>query len=156
MSEKKSLTFWFVSQYAGAPTIGMQYRQYQFAKELVRMGHNAVIISSTYSHLFRNYPTSSKKFNFDKREGIDYCWIKTPKYEKSISIGRFWNMLVFAWRLFFLPSKRLNVPDAIVVSSPSMFPIQAAIRWRKKFQCKLFFEVRDIWPLTLMELGGLS
>jgi len=156
MSTFKKETVWFVSQYAGAPDIGMQYRQYQFAKELIAMGHEVAILSSTYSHLFRKLPPNKNKFNFENREMIHYCWVRTPAYAKSISIGRFWNMLVFAWRLFFLPTHELPQPTIIVVSSPSMLPIQVALKWRKKFQSKVFFEIRDIWPLTLMELGGLS
>ncbi|MFM2195489.1 MAG: hypothetical protein RL092_1089 [Bacteroidota bacterium] len=156
MSTLKKETVWFVSQYAGAPDIGMQYRQYQFAKELIAMGHEVAIVSSTYSHLFRKLPPNENKFNFENREMIHYCWVRTPAYAKSISIGRFWNMLVFAWRLFFMPTNEMPQPTIIVVSSPSMLPIQVALKWRKKFQAKVFFEVRDIWPLTLMELGGLS
>ncbi len=143
---------WFVSQYAGAPTIGMQYRQFLFCTELQKRGHRASIISSKFSHLYNQLPEKTEQ----TIEGVYYHWVDTPKYKKSISIGRFWNMLVFAFKILFLNDKNLGVPDLIVVSSPSMLPIVAALRWRKKFRCKVFFEVRDIWPLTLQELGGLS
>lgn len=151
----KKETVWIVSQYAGAPGIGMQYRQFQFAKELKKMGHEVVIISGAYSHLYRNLPISNGAFTFQEIEGISYCWVKNPKYAKSISIGRFWNMLIFAWRLLFLPTQELPSPTLVVVSSPSMLPIKAALKWKKKFNTQVFFEVRDIWPLTLQELGGL-
>ena len=72
MSTFKKETVWFVSQYAGAPDIGMQYRQYQFAKELIAMGHEVAILSSTYSHLFRKLPPNKNKFNFENREMIHY------------------------------------------------------------------------------------
>lgn len=52
----------------------------------------------------------------------------------------------------------MTVPNALIVSSMSMFPIYPAIFYRRKFKQlnKLIFEVRDIWPLTLIELGGIS
>jgi glycosyltransferase involved in cell wall biosynthesis len=143
---------WFVSQYAGAPGIGMQYRQFLFCTELQKRGHRASIISSKFSHLYNELPKKSEQ----TIDGIYYHWIDTPHYRKSISIGRFWNMVVFAIRILFLNDKNLGTPDLIVVSSPSMLPIVAALKWRRKFRCKVFFEVRDIWPLTLQELGGLS
>ena len=143
---------WFVSQYAGAPEIGMQYRQFLFCRELQKRGHRASIISSNFSHLFNNTPKKTKQ----TINGIYYHWVNSPRYKKSISIGRFWNMLIFALRILFLDDKNLGNPDLIVVSSPSMLPIVAALKWKKKFNCKIFFEVRDIWPLTLQELGGLS
>jgi glycosyltransferase involved in cell wall biosynthesis len=42
------------------------------------------------------------------------------------------------------------------VSSPSPFPVPVAARWARRFGARLVFEVRDIWPLTLQELAGLS
>lgn len=150
MQTKKNI--WFVSQYAGGPGIGMQYRQYLFCKHLLNKGHRASIISSSFSHLFNSAPQPGGQWI----ENIYYHFVQTPKYRKSISIGRFWNMLIFALKILFLKDKELGQPDLIIVSSPSMLPIVAALRWKKKFRCKIFFEVRDIWPLTLEELGNLS
>jgi glycosyltransferase involved in cell wall biosynthesis len=73
-----------------------------------------------------------------------------------MSVGRVLNMLTFMARLYRLPFGRLPAPDAIVVSSPSPFPILPAERWARRWRARLVFEVRDIWPLTLQELGGLS
>ena len=149
-------TIWFVSQYAGGPGVGMQYRHFQLSKALHEQGHRAVIISGSFSHLYRHPPEVSMNGQSKQIDGVDYVWVKNPKYAKSISIGRFWNMLVFAWNILRLDVSALPTPDAVVVSSPSMLPIVAALKWRKRFGCKVFFEVRDIWPLTLQELGNLS
>lgn len=149
-------TIWFVSQYAGGPSVGMQYRHYHLAKALMAQGHNAVIISGTFSHLYRNAPQVSRNGDQQIIDGVQYVWVKNPRYTKSISIGRFWNMVVFAFNLFRLDLRSIPAPDTIVVSSPSMLPIMAALWWKRKLGCKVFFEVRDIWPLTLQELGNLS
>jgi glycosyltransferase involved in cell wall biosynthesis len=50
----------------------------------------------------------------------------------------------------------IEKPDAIIVSSPSLFPIVRAKKWAIKFKAQLIFEVRDIWPLTLQNLAGIS
>jgi glycosyltransferase involved in cell wall biosynthesis len=65
-------------------------------------------------------------------------------------------MAVFMIRLFGFPVRQLPAPDAIVVSSPSLFPVLPAERWARRAGARLVVEVRDIWPLTLQELGGLS
>ena len=147
---------WFVSQYAGGPGVGMQYRQFQLAKELNIQGNKAMVISGSFSHLYRNPPTVKRNGERQRLEGVDFVWVKNPRYEKSISLGRFWNMLVFAWNILRLDVSSFPKPDAVVVSSPSMLPIVAALKWKRRFKCKVFFEVRDIWPLTLQELGNLS
>lgn len=149
-------TIWIINQYSGSSVHGMEYRHYYLAKEFVAKGHKVVMISGSFSHLFKMEPTIKGAFSIEEIDGITYCWIKIPKYEKSISLGRFKNMLFFAWNLRKLPLHDFSKPDAIIVSSPSLFPIVTARKWATKFNAKLLFEVRDIWPLTLQELSGLK
>lgn len=151
-----SKTIWIVNQYAGSPIHGMEFRHYYLAKEFVKAGCNVYIISGSYSHLFKQEPNIRGNFTFEDIQGINYCWVKIPPYGKSTSLGRFMNMLKFMFMLNKLPLDRLNKPDSIIVSSPSLFPIVRAKRWAQKFNAKLFFEIRDIWPLSLKELAGVS
>jgi glycosyltransferase involved in cell wall biosynthesis len=147
---------WIVNQYAGSPAHGMEYRHYELGRELVRLGLTVVVISGSYSHLFTRQPSTSGTYTLEDVGGLTYCWVKVPTYRRAMSFGRVVNMLAFAARLFRLPVGRLPVPDAIVVSSPSLFPIVPAQRWAGRWDSRLVFEVRDLWPLTLQELGGLS
>ncbi len=147
---------WIVNQYAGSPAHGMEYRHYELGRELVRLGLTVVVISGAYSHLFARQPSTSGTYTAEQVGGLTYVWVKVPRYRRAMSLGRVINMIVFAARLFRLPIGRLPVPDTIVVSSPSLFPIVPAQRWAKRWGARLVFEVRDLWPLTLEELGGLS
>jgi glycosyltransferase involved in cell wall biosynthesis len=65
-------------------------------------------------------------------------------------------MLSFMFMLCRFPHSKVDKPDIIIVSSPSLFPVINGHKWAKKYKAKLFFEVRDIWPLTLKEIGKLS
>ena len=47
-----------------------------------------------------------------------------------------------------------NRPDILLVSSMSLFPIIYAFWLRLRCGAKVILEVRDIWPLTAIELGG--
>jgi glycosyltransferase involved in cell wall biosynthesis len=134
----------------------MEYRHYQLARALTAQGHRVVVISGSRSHLFTHPPDVSRPFTLESIDGVTYCWVAVPRYSGAISIGRVLNMAAFALRLERLPTHRLPRPDAILVSSPSLFPIVVAARWARRFGARLVFEVRDIWPLTLQELGGLS
>jgi glycosyltransferase involved in cell wall biosynthesis len=134
----------------------MEYRHYELGRELVRLGLTVVVISGGYSHLFTRQPSTTGTYTLEDVGGLTYCWVKVPAYRRAMSLGRVLNMLAFAARLYRLPVARLPVPDAIVVSSPSLFPILPAQRWARRWGTRLVFEVRDLWPLTLQELGGLS
>lgn len=134
----------------------MEYRHFYLAQEFVQKGYNVSIISGSYSHLFSKQPAINNRFTLENIDGITYCWVRIPYYQRSISIGRLINMLIFMFQLFKLPVSLLPVPNAIIVSSPSLFPVLPALNWKKRFNCKFIFEVRDIWPLTLQELGNFS
>lgn len=147
---------WFVNQYAGSPHHGMEFRHYELGRQLVKLGARVVVISASYSHLFAHPPAVRATYQLEEVDGLTYCWVRVPPYGRAISVGRVRNMVVFMLRLFRLPTRRLPPPDAIVVSSPSLFPILPASLWGRRAGRRLVFEVRDIWPLTLQELGGLS
>jgi glycosyltransferase involved in cell wall biosynthesis len=147
---------WIINQYAGSPRHGMEYRHYHLARALTEQGHTAVIVSGTRSHLFTRPPQVRARFTREDVDAINYCWVRVPAYERAVSTGRVLNMMAFALQLVRLPVGQLPAPHAILVSSPSPFPLPVAARWACRFGARLVFEVRDIWPLTLRELGGLS
>jgi len=152
----RPLVVWFVNQYAGSPLHGMEFRHYEIGRELAALGHTVVVISGSYSHLFARQPTTTGTYSVEVVGGLTYCWVSVPAYARAISVRRVLNMVAFMARLYRLPVRRLPTPDAIVVSSPSLFPILPAERLAHRSKARLVFEVRDVWPLTLQELGGLS
>ena len=156
VSDKRRRVVWFVNQYAGSPAHGMEFRHYELARELVALGHTVVVISGSFSHLFARQPITRGTYTLEHVDGVTYCWVRIPAYRQAMSVGRVLNMLAFMARLYRLPYSRLPRPDAIVVSSPSLFPILPSERWARRAGSRLVFEVRDVWPLTLQELGGLS
>jgi len=146
-------TIWFVCQYAGSKYHGMGYRPYYLAKELVRCGYDVYVISSSFTHQYTMLPDIKGFLTHEIIDGINYIWVKVPKYKGSKSVGRALSMIFFMLNLFRMKIKSVPKPHTIVVSSPSPFPILSAQRWARKTHAQLIFEVRDIWPLTLIELG---
>ncbi len=150
-------TIWIINEYAGSPYHGMEYRHYYLAKEFLKMGFSVYIITASYSHLFTNLPDVKKSFNIEKIDGINYVWVKVPKYKNSWDKKRVIKWVVFTFKtLFKLPVKNMTTPDIIILSPMAPFPIVSAYRWSRRFKAKLIFEVKDIWPLSLIEIGGYS
>lgn len=152
-----SKTIWFINEYAGSPYHGMVFRHYFLAKYLQELGVKVFIITGNYSHLFFNQPNVKRSFEFEEIDGIKYLWVRVPFYRNAHDKRRVFKWLYFAAKVsFFLPVDKLDPPDVVIASSPSLFSFIPAYVWARRFGAKLFFEVRDIWPLTLVDVGGIS
>jgi glycosyltransferase involved in cell wall biosynthesis len=121
-------------------------------REFVRMGYRSVIITSDSMGAF-NAPVAERPFIIKDLEGITLCRFRTLKYINSMSMRRVLSWLDFELRLLRLPKAALPKPDVIVVSSLSLLTVLNGIRLRRRFKARLVFEVRDIWPLTIVENG---
>jgi len=147
---------WVIDEYAGSPYHGMEYRHYYLARHLLKYNVTTTIISASYSHLFKNLPKSSGLFTFENIDGIQYVWVKVPHYKTSQSKKRILKWFIYTLRLFFLPVKKLQKPDYIILSPMQTMPILPALFLKKRMKCPLSFEIKDIWPLSIIELGGYS
>jgi len=152
-----SKTIWFFNDYAGSKYHGMEFRNYFVARELVKLGHKVTIVSASYMHLFKELPkTEGKKYTFETIDGIEYIWVDVPHYSSSTDKKRVWKWFVFVKKLYELPIEKMEKPDYVIASPMAPFLIKPAHHFAKKFGAKLVYEVKDIWPLSLMELGGYS
>lgn len=80
-------------------------------------------------------------------------WLKVPSYTGSHSKQRIINWFIFAAKILNLNHFCL---DVVIYSSPSLVGYLGAEKVAKDMDVPLVFEVRDIWPLTLIELGNYS
>lgn len=150
------MNIWIINETTGSRIHGMVFRPYYLAKEFVKKGCGVVIFSGSFSHVYSNPPLVAGRTKKETIDGIKYCWIKTPKYSRSQSLGRIFNAFVYVLRLFLINKKEYGKPDVIIVTSPTPFSIINGYYYKKKFNARLIFEVRDIWPLTLIEIGSIS
>ena len=148
---------WFISKYSQIPQNGdIGSRDFMILKELVKMGCHCFYITSSGNHL-SGFDNQKKIYEVQNVSGIRVCRIRTNKYRGAKSIGRVISWIVFELRLYLLPNKyRYPKPDVIVVSSLSLLTILNGLVLKTKYKCRLIFEIRDIWPLTLIEEGGYS
>jgi len=128
----------------------MEFRHYYLSKELIKQGYNVTIILASYSHLFKNKPEIKKQYTLENIDGINYLWIKVPNYKFSTDKKRVLKCFIYAFQLFRLPLNLIQSPSYIIVSPIQAMPIYPASRLAKKFNAKLIFEVRDIWPLSII------
>ena len=147
-----------INHYAGSPRHGMEYRAYYLAREWVRLGHQVQIVASSKSHVRAQQPQLSGQDRLDESiDGIQYSWFRTPAYTGN-GIGRVLNMASFVSRLYREGKQLAQTfkPDIVIASSTYPMDIWPAHRIAKMAKAKLVFEVHDLWPLSPIELGGMS
>ncbi len=143
-----------ISHAGGSPYHGPNMRSYYLGKNLIRQGYKVSIISSGFFHKYYNLPNLKSKITPENIDGIHYIWIKTQKYKKR-GFKQALNQFEFSIKLFFLYKKIITEkPDFIIASSPHPFISFAAKRFAKKYKAKFIFEIRDLWPQAIMELGN--
>jgi len=153
-----SKTIWYCHPYAGSPNEGMSYRPYYLAKYWKKAGHKAYVISSSFHHLLHEPKSQKETISTQEIEGVDYIRLKTTKYQKN-SLHRILNMLSYAWQIRKNQKKLLQItgkPDVIIVSSSHPFHYVSLYPLAKKLHIPLIFEVRDLWPSSLIELLNLK
>ena len=151
MSEASGKVIWIINHYAGSRVHGMEYRHYYLAQQFQRMGLRPAIICASYHHLLTKLPEERHAMV----DGVPYVWIKTCRYQQN-DFKRVVNMVEFSSRLALKSLGPLPRPDVVIASSPHPFVAVNGLRLARKHGAKFVFEVRDLWPLTLLELGGHS
>lgn len=154
MKDKK--TIWIINQYASTTETGIGGRHFYLAQELAKQGHKVYVIASSANHLLHTAPKLTGDFTFEPVAGFTFVWVKMQPYFEAHSKQRALNWFLFPWCMQKLAKLIKDKPDAVLCSSPSPIAFLGAQRLAKKFKAKLVFEVRDIWPLTLTEVGGYS
>lgn len=146
-----------INHYAGSPKYGMEYRPYYLAREWVKMGHSVSIVASSVSHVRTISPKINGHVTQEMVDGIRYLWLKTPSYNGN-GIPRAINIFSFVGRLLLNRNAiaRIVKPDLVIASSTYPLDIIAARVLAQKGHAKLLFEVHDLWPLSPIELGGMS
>lgn len=149
--------FWFINEYSSTPEYGLGGRHYYLAQELARQGHLVYVVASNSHHLLRVQKNLSNSFLIEEiEENFNFIWVKLPMYKGAHSRRRVFNWFEFSWKLRKLESLDIDKPDVIIYSSPSLIGYIGAKALANNFNIPFVFEVRDIWPLTLTELGGIS
>ena len=142
---------WLFNHYALPPDQPGGNRHYYLAKHLKEHGWKKYIIASDV-----NYLTSCKldigSIDFAKRiiDGVSFVLVKVPIC-KGNEFLRILGMLIYSLKIL-LPqcTKGLQKPSIIIGSSVHPFAALSAYLLSKRHKVPFIFEVRDLWPETLI------
>lgn len=148
---------WMFNHYAQMPDGSGGTRHFSLAKQLAAHGWRVIVVAaSTELHTGTQRSTNSETHTLEPVDGVDFLWLKTPNYSGN-GIGRLLNM----WAFYRHASARrtklmLPAPDVVLGSSPHPLAAYAAYKMAQRFSVPFVYEVRDLWPESLVELGKIS
>ena len=145
---------WIISQYASQ----LEVRPSELAASFAARGCNACIITSSFHHGKREYMFSDELRHIKKAD-TDYIYLRSRPEYQSNGLKRVLNMFGFC-ALFI---KRLGEiervvgkPDYVICSSAPPTVWELGYYCAKKYGAKFIAELRDIWPMSVVEIQGLS
>lgn len=150
------MKIWLINHYAVPPQYYPLARPSLFAKNLIKMGHDATIIAASTVHNSesKNLIDGKEKVKRITDDGIPYVLINCTPYQGN-GFKRVLNIREFAKRLPGVLDS-LEKPDVIVATSFDPISCLAGIQYAKKNGIKAISEIADLWPETLLSYSKIS
>lgn len=146
------MNIWLINHYAVPPQYYPLARQTNFAKHLLRMGHQVKIFAaSTVHNSDQNLITDGSRYREETVDGVDYVYIKCVGYQGN-GLKRIYNMCEFAWKLPGV-CKHFPKPDAIVATSMPPTSCAVGVHLARKYGCRGIAEIADLWPESIVAYG---
>jgi len=146
---------WIVNHYADPPD-GMATRSVDLSRRFVQSGHQVTIFASNFNH-YRFAPVTNlgwRLWRAQEVEGVRFVWIRTFRYHlndwrRAVNMASFTALVLLAG-LFERPR-----PDVVIGVSVHPFAAWAGWALSRIKRARFFFEVTDLWPQTLIDLGRI-
>lgn len=145
-----------ITHAGGSPHHGPNMRWYYLGQALKEIGVEVEIVSSSFFHKYVSPPDLSGSLETSSINGLTYHWLRTSPY-KNRGLSQVFNQIEFVFRCYqfarFFASRK---PDLVIASSPHPFIIFPARYIASITGVEFIFEVRDLWPELLVQLGAFS
>lgn len=146
------MNIWIINQYAIPLDGAGGTRHATIAKYLAQLGHHTAVFVSDPNNetiVIKNH----QQFIDRDFDGYKFRYVKSPAYSNIVE--RFYSMLMFR-RNVLRATNGLKKPDVIIGSTVHLHGADAGRRLAKRFEVPFVYEIRDIWPQTLVDIGALS
>jgi len=149
---------WIVNHYAQTRNdTGGLTRHYDFASHFEDHGWKATVIAATTLHPSgRNRRPMQLWPRLETIDQVEFLWVPSTPYSGN-GLFRVLNMSVF-FLMLMLPwaTRRVPRPDVVVGSSPHPLSAAAGALLAKRYGVPFVYEVRDLWPEALINMGRIS
>lgn len=149
---------WIINQFASLPSESSGTRHFSLSRYFYKYNWSATIIAGSIEH-----STSKQRLRNNqkvKKEIIDkvtFFLIKLTKHKSTALKKRILNMILFFIKLLIIKlDKYINKPDIIIGSTISPLAALGALIISWRYRVPFIYEVRDLWPETLIEMNVIK
>ncbi len=148
---------WMLNHYALEPGGAGGTRHYSLSRHLPAHGwESTVVAASTLHPSGRQRLEPGETWRLERLGGVDFLWLRARSYSGN-GRDRVLNMLDYTYQALRSPAvKALPRPDVVIGSSVHPLAAWAGYRLAKRHSVPFVFEVRDLWPQTLVDMGRLG
>ncbi len=150
------MRIWIINHNTPHPGLPGPTRHFNLAQALIKKGHDVTIIAANFSHFKHQYFVEDP-YQVTKQviEDVPFIWLPVTAYHKN-GAKRLLSMLSFAKQIWSAKNLPKSKPDVILGSSPNLFAAFSALKLANRLKVPFIFEVRDLWPETLIQLGRIN
>jgi glycosyltransferase involved in cell wall biosynthesis len=138
----------------GAPSA----RIYDLSRQWINNGNSVQVITCFPNHpggrLYTGY--TKARYMYESIDGIDvhrhWTYITRNEGVMKRTLGHL-SFLPFA---LYISNRKIQNPDVVVGTSPTLFAAQAASSTGGRRRVPFVMEIRDLWPAIFVELGVLK
>jgi glycosyltransferase involved in cell wall biosynthesis len=143
---------WWINQFASLSSDPGGSRHVQLAKALQNYNCQTTIVCSC-----KNYITGKTSTLIEEKNKTHHSVQLSTGWRGPKTIGRYLKMVSFGNKVKSAKwAKKIPLPDIIIGSSPSLHAAMGGLKLAKKIGVPFILEIRDIWPASIIEVGGVS
>jgi len=144
-----------LNQYALPPGSPGITRHGDLGASLVERGHDVTVVASGFDYLGRERDRTEGRPRRDEvHGGVRFIWLRTGSYSSNDQ-RRVRSMLRFTASAVRVGLRNQPRPDVVLASSPHLLTGAAGATIARLRSVPFVFEVRDLWPSSLVDLGAI-
>jgi len=148
---------WILNHYAQSPDGPGGTRHFSLARHLAEHGWSSDIFAASVEHnTGRQRIMGNDLTNVEMIDGVRFTWVKTPSYVGN-GITRQLNMVAYTFNVLKRSvTSDCTKPNAVIGSSVHPLAAWAGQRLARRHKVPFIFEIRDLWPQTLIDMGRIA
>lgn len=144
---------WIINHYAGFPETVPATRTYELARRLAGRGWHVTVVACSFNHysFTPDFPEHRRGATTVTRDGVRWVLVRGVPYSGN-GAARFRNMAAFSARVEQWARKQ-PTPDVVIGTTVHPFAAESARRIARRRGSAFVYEVTDLWPESLVDLG---